>query len=191
MIEPLRICRFCGLEAWTDEDLEQFVKSKEGRYGRYKLCKLCWNKYNRNYKARTYKPKPRPPYLRKCYECGLEAHIEGDLERFIKSKNGRYGRLNLCKACRTSRERIHKRKGGKWFEPNRIMYKGKPIYFKENPRINICSSCGLKYPEELGQQTHVHHWVKWLDDPLAWTDEYCVRCHPMIEAVVRRIMRVA
>jgi len=37
----LRVCNECGLEAWTQEDLEFFVKSPRSRYGRMKLCKEC------------------------------------------------------------------------------------------------------------------------------------------------------
>jgi hypothetical protein len=37
--------------------------------------------------------------LRKCTECGKEAHTEDQLELFTKSKKSKYGRENLCKEC--------------------------------------------------------------------------------------------
>ena len=37
----LRECRDCGLEAWTEEDLDLFRTSKTSRYGKGNLCKKC------------------------------------------------------------------------------------------------------------------------------------------------------
>lgn len=44
MVQPLRVCRNCGLEALTVEDLESFVKTGEPPVGRAHLCKKCFNK---------------------------------------------------------------------------------------------------------------------------------------------------
>ena len=41
---PLRVCRFCGLEAHSKEDLEKFVKNHTSRYGRKLLCRECGRK---------------------------------------------------------------------------------------------------------------------------------------------------
>lgn len=49
MVNPLRKCRHCGLEAWTEEDLEKFVISSECRHGRRNSCKPCRNIYTRNW----------------------------------------------------------------------------------------------------------------------------------------------
>lgn len=51
---PLRKCRDCGLEAKTEGDLENFVKSDKSRLGRMNLCKLC-SRLN-NIKYRCYNP---------------------------------------------------------------------------------------------------------------------------------------
>ena len=48
MAEPLRICRKCGLEAYTEEDLEIFVSSKTHIHGRATQCKPCFNLYRKN-----------------------------------------------------------------------------------------------------------------------------------------------
>jgi len=42
MSEPLRKCRFCGLEAHIEAELELFIKDKECLYGRRTICKNCF-----------------------------------------------------------------------------------------------------------------------------------------------------
>ena len=54
---PLRVCRHCGLEAFTEKDLETFVSSKNHLHGRTNQCKPCFNKYRkhrRDTKDRVY-----------------------------------------------------------------------------------------------------------------------------------------
>lgn len=41
--QALRVCRGCGLEAHTEEELESFRKLKSGRHGRRNVCKRCYN----------------------------------------------------------------------------------------------------------------------------------------------------
>lgn len=41
MSQPLRKCRECGLEAYTQEDLDLFVKDKNSLYGYDSLCIKC------------------------------------------------------------------------------------------------------------------------------------------------------
>lgn len=94
MEESIRICRDCGLKAYTEADLTNFVKRKTGRYGRDNWCKICAREYRR--KRDGYKIKN---YLRKCRKCGIEAVARKDLELFSKNKNYSYGRINLCKKC--------------------------------------------------------------------------------------------
>jgi len=43
--------------------------------------------------------------LRKCRECGLEAHSIDELESFIKQNASRYGRANACKKCYNEHDR--------------------------------------------------------------------------------------
>lgn len=40
---PLRICRKCGLEAISNDDLELFKKASINKYGRANYCKSCAN----------------------------------------------------------------------------------------------------------------------------------------------------
>ena len=38
----MRRCSYCGLEAYTEEDLEKFTKAKKYKYGRRNICKKCF-----------------------------------------------------------------------------------------------------------------------------------------------------
>lgn len=42
-VEALRVCRGCGLEAHTEQDLELFKKNVSLRHGRRNFCKKCAN----------------------------------------------------------------------------------------------------------------------------------------------------
>jgi hypothetical protein len=83
--------------------------------------------------------------LRKCRECGLEAHTEKELELFAKSKESKYGRGNLCSACSTKRS-------SKWKANNRdkANKQGKETRVKNKKRAietkgGKCISCGIEH----------------------------------------------
>ncbi len=125
--------------------------------------------------------------LRKCRICGLEAYTEQDLEKFTKFKRLRHGRNNLCKECHNSMRKesgkywsTTKRLSDKWhaiLDLNKIWFKKKRIYLNENPRTNVCSECGRRYPEELKIQTSLHHNEYNENNPLTNTRELCQSCH--------------
>lgn len=94
MSEPLRVCRDCGLEAWTEKDLELFVKNRYCFHGRRPFCKRCRHKA-----WRETHPEIKLPYLRKCRVCGLEAKTNRDLNHFRKRKNSKYEYDNICTNC--------------------------------------------------------------------------------------------
>ena len=48
LIEPLRKCNSCDIEAHTEEDLEKFVYRNKLKNYRENTCKECANKYNRD-----------------------------------------------------------------------------------------------------------------------------------------------
>jgi len=52
LVESLRTCRSCGLEAHSKEDLELFVSHKQRPQGRANLCKNCWNKWQNQKKEK-------------------------------------------------------------------------------------------------------------------------------------------
>ena len=76
--------------------------------------------------------------LRKCKQCGLEAHTEKELKNFANDKYMLYGKQNLCHKCSMAlaRQRANKR------------YKDN----KENPKTTVkdptllkkCRKCGLE-----------------------------------------------
>lgn len=120
--------------------------------------------------------------LRKCSRCGLEAKTEEDLKLFVVKKDNKYQKGNLCKKC------FNKIYNKKWNpinnpinssinNPRRITFKGKQFYLVDNPRTNICSNCGKKYPEELIRQTDLHHIIYDNDNPILNTIELCLSCH--------------
>jgi len=45
LVDPLRICRKCGKEAHTEEELELFTIHKKRPHGRGTLCKECFNQW--------------------------------------------------------------------------------------------------------------------------------------------------
>ena len=127
--------------------------------------------------------------LRKCYVCGLEAQSIESLELFSIAKDCLYGRQNICKVCLSTRYA----KGGKYYkktkiyqnkiDKKRLFFDGKTLRLDKNPRTNICSKCGKKYPEELIKQTHLHHIKYDKDNPLAYTIELCTSCHAKIHGL--------
>lgn len=141
--------------------------------------------------------------LRKCTQCGLEAKTKDDLELFRKNPNYPFGRANICKQCVNKKLR----KGGEWCEsqarsqrkwhpiynplhnPKKIRFSGKRILLRENPRTNICSQCGRRFPEELKRQTNVHHIRYDSKNPLDFTVELCNSCHAKLHHVLRKLKR--
>ena len=126
-------------------------------------------------------------YLRKCYVCGKEARTLDDLNLFGFGKHHKYGRQNLCISCKNER----RRKGNVWDQSKlestkiraktqnkqRVFFKGRRVHLNYNPRTNVCSLCGKKYPEELKRQTHIHHKRYDGETPLEHTVELCASCH--------------
>ena len=70
LVEPLRICRKCGLEAHTEVELELFKKHKDRPHNRDNLCKSCFNKYRINRRATNDRVYLRTKYTsmrQRCY----------------------------------------------------------------------------------------------------------------------------
>ena len=45
--------------------------------------------------------------LRYCKDCSMVATDEGELSFFVKAKNSKYGRRNLCISCAVTRNNLH------------------------------------------------------------------------------------
>lgn len=101
MSKPLRVCSVCGLEAWTETDLEKFVKGSKYPYGRQTLCKKCYSTRRKiKAKRKIDIPSDVTDPLRICRVCGFKAFNKDDLEKFAKSSRDKYGRRNICKSCK-------------------------------------------------------------------------------------------
>ena len=108
MIEPLRKCRVCGLEAWTEEDLKNFVEGKMYKYGHENVCLNCKSPLNIEYKNRiktkAFK-KLSIDGIPKCAVCGFSDdirflqidHIKNDGYKDLTSWGGRYKASSVCR----------------------------------------------------------------------------------------------
>ena len=62
------------------------------------------------------------------------------------------------------------------YNQKKLVYKGKTVILKENPRTGQCSKCKRKVGEGI-KLTVMHHLKYHDEDPLKDTIELCVRCH--------------
>ena len=123
--KPLRVCSCCGLEAYTEEDLELFKKDKRYKYGRATVCKTCANKWTRRWqranpekvKARNDRHNPRQigfqgtkilfkenPRTNVCSRCGKSYPEELKKQtamhhEFYNRDDPLAGTIELCQSC--------------------------------------------------------------------------------------------
>lgn len=92
--EPLKTCRFCGLKAYTENDLKKFRKQKQAKGGYLNLCNDCRNKRERPeiYKAKQERKKLFEKGLKRCTQC-KKIKI---LDDFYKITSGY---KSICKQC--------------------------------------------------------------------------------------------
>lgn len=163
----LRTCSICGKEAHTLQDLELFRKSKRNKYGRANLCSECTNKANREHYNRN-----KNRINKRRAERRLEnLDVMREKDRIYREKNKEIIRQKSARYREKHRKKIHQK------DQKKILFRDKRVYFLENPRKNICSECGQRYPEELKHQTVMHHENYNSDDPLENTIELCKSCH--------------
>lgn len=113
--------------------------------------------------------------LRKCLDCGLEAHNVEELEKFAKDKKCNYGRINRCKNCANKRLRQRRKTGG-YRERNRAYVARKKRtddrYYLRIRFLGMKNRCynanEPKYPIYGGRGIAVCQ--EWLDDPDAFID---------------------
>ncbi len=73
----LRICIDCGLEVRTKDELENFTKKRDAKYGRRNLCKKCCNSRLRHRiltDDRVYLLRKLDNMKRRCYYPNVEAY---------------------------------------------------------------------------------------------------------------------
>ncbi len=78
--KPLRVCKSCGYEAWTEPELLFFTKDIRGILGCRNSCKECTKKRQREHRESN------PEYLERQKACCRKRHIENREER---NKNSR------------------------------------------------------------------------------------------------------
>ena len=108
----LRVCRVCGLEAQSIDDLSMFKTDTSKKYGVSNICKDCGSLYDwkrRNptldtteylYNKQAKKDIKSKGIIKKCIHCGFEIFKITDLKFFTKDKNAALGHTNICKKCK-------------------------------------------------------------------------------------------
>jgi hypothetical protein len=161
------------------------VRDKRWRYLRYKIPCECgcgelidnrdrWGT-RRHYKnGHFFKGKSKTPSDRRCIKCGSDktySRIHNGYRNFHWRKhNG----LWYCSKCDNKyfmnpiTHKIH--------SPKRIVFKGKRLQLKHNPRTGQCTDCHRRIGEGI-KRTAMHHIEYHEDDPLKDTVELCVGCH--------------
>lgn len=103
-MQPLRVCKECGIEAHTEEELKLFVKLKRSLHGRQPWCKSCKSKYTvakdkmRLYGVTVEEYNKRMASSVCCEICGTE---EGKLCYDHNHNTGEF-RGVLCVNCNTA-----------------------------------------------------------------------------------------
>jgi len=209
-MEPIRVCKNCGVEAYTLEDLEIFVKNKQCKHDRAPECKKCRNKRNIENRGNERPLKSRHVFLdgvesKRCTKCNIVLQ----LNMFYPNKHSWDGFMFRCKTCEKVYQRgwatknpdkvkvIHARYKSKHPDRyreiqesslnRRMTFNEKLLRFPEEFRINICEYCGKSYPNELSERTHLHHTKYDEEDPLEYTVELCRSCHITEHHKLRRM----
>ena len=156
MKEPLRVCKVCGLKAYTEEDLEQFYKHKNSKHGRVLLCKSCGAKKQREYQNPLLSRgdeiyEGREKETKKCSNCKRVL----PLSHFHRRKGSLDGYNVKCVDCTTEYKFLYGRRErqGSYFdgtgiclvcgEVNPLVLHNHHIYGRKNSEVTIttCTNC--------------------------------------------------
>ena len=96
--------------------------------------------------------------LRKCMDCGLEAHSKDELKKFTKNAESSYGRKNLCKQCENKRGKEKREKDDRYYL--RLVFSSMK---KKCYNLN-----DIAYPDYGGRGITICE--EWLQDPVAFVD---------------------
>jgi len=102
--------------------------------------------------------------LRKCSNCGLEAHTDDGLKLFVKEECCKHGRRQLCYSCNKKRVAKWQKKNLEKSRATKLEYRARKTYkitYKEYVErmatSDCCEICGSK--EQLGYD-HCHDTMK-------------------------------
>lgn len=96
--------------------------------------------------------------LRECIDCGLEAHTEEDLEKFMKDAKSKHGRINLCKECLNKRLAWKRKTDDRYYLHEKYRNMKQRCY---NPNIPAYSNYGGR---------GITICQEWLDSPDTFID---------------------
>jgi len=97
--EPLRKCRYCGKEAWTEEDLNLFLYHKNYKFHRRPYCKECHAKFQREGRYKESHLKACREWLKRNWEkhkSAMMKRITFKGQRIYLKNNPR---KNICSIC--------------------------------------------------------------------------------------------
>jgi len=80
-IKPLRVCRVCGLEALTEDDLGTFAKNKTSAHGHQNICLKCLHEEAKERSRRTVIDDPSGSS--RCRVCGRLLRVAESVDRGI------------------------------------------------------------------------------------------------------------
>ena len=159
---PLRTCKYCGIEAITQSDLENFVGNKPSAHGRANRCKRCDSEKGKHWREKN-------PQRRKQYYQDNRERVLNAVKQWRQNNREKYREYN----------KQWRKDNPEWIrEYSRLVvkFKGRPIQLKVNSRTGFCQICG-KTERENGRQHDMHHDKYVKNDPLAYTTEMCRGCH--------------
>jgi len=94
--------------------------------------------------------------LRRCVDCGLEAHNEKELERFMKDARSTSGRRHLCNQCLSKRRKERRKTDDRHYLRVRFQGMKRRCYDPNDPAFSRYGGRGIIICQE------------WLDDPNAF-----------------------
>jgi hypothetical protein len=148
MIEPLRTCKVCGKKAYSEKDLELFMKAARAKYGRENLCDRCSaNKVMLQYRKNPQPSKERLKTFRAKHPEAHRKDVSEDRRKHPERHNARnriYAhQIPLAQACVQcgSKENLHHHH---------------PDYSKPFEVITLCRAChGLIHRKPLKTSPNV------------------------------------
>ncbi len=96
--------------------------------------------------------------LRKCIDCGIEAHAEEELNKFRGHNQAKYSRLNLCQSCANKRDRRKKQNNDRFY-----------LHIKLTSMKQRCYNLNAHNYPRYGERG-ITICQEWLDDPQDFVD---------------------